>query len=82
MTEQVTPPQTENDGVWQAVRDDAGAPSLYRDDDARTQESWVGSTMWEARREAAHRNGEHDSRRNPRCASCVFPPDLNGARNG
>lgn len=56
---------------WIASRDDAGVPTIYREDDARTQESLLGSTMWEARREAAHRNGDHAKRRNPRCAACA-----------
>lgn len=57
---------------WIASRDDGGAPTLYDENDpSRTQESWIGSTMWEVKREAAHRNGDHSFRRHPRCLSCT-----------
>ena len=56
--------------TWIAGRDDAGSATIYDDDDPRTQESWPGSTLWEVKREAAHRNGEHQTRRNPRCPRC------------
>lgn len=64
-------PNAEKNAYWIASRDDAGAPTLYCDDLTIPAESWLGSTMWEVRREAAHRNGEHATRPNPRCACCL-----------
>lgn len=55
---------------YYASRDDAGAPTVIDWEGERPQESLPGSTMWEAKRIAAHLNGHHDKRPNPRCDLC------------
>lgn len=59
------------DERFYASRNDAGVPTVIDWEGERKQEDLPGSTMWEAKRIAAHLNGHHQIRRNLRCNLCA-----------